>query len=475
MNNPLMMLSLIVIIPFMGMLFTLSSKESSSHFRNNCSNVTIFTLSANICIIWQLFAFLKKTRNMQLIEQFNWLKFPEINLTFAADTASLLMLLAVHIIILGGVIFSRLENVKTKSLMAFTLLFLSMISGLFISNDIFSFFMFFEGMLLPCLMLIGINGNFKKNISLNGFFIYNLIGCMILLVVILWLYQYNGNMTLDQVRKITAKKQWAAFIWSAVTIAFMFRIPIWPFHYFIASINSKIHNSLVFIVLSLLPLSGLYGLYRFWPNYISLEISQYFIWINVIGALTMLFISLIGFSNPDSQYRIFAFITIYYIMYLLGIFSQDKEIFANLGYAIFGFLLIIGSLSVLTAYIYEQGRLNSSISQGFLCRAKRLSLVYSFLIFAAIGFPITAVFTNNFLILSHLMSANIHMGAVMGLALLISALTLISELLKLKTENKECTIGKAEDLPIGQFIFMLVIIFMLLMSFIQPLWFVINS
>ena len=255
----------------------------------------------------------------------------------------------------------------------------------------------------------------------------------------------------------------------------MFRIPIWPFHYFIATINSKIHNSLVFIILSILPLSGLYGLYRFWPNYIPLEISQYFIWINVIGALTMLFISLIGFSNPDSQYRIFALETIYYIIYLLGIFSQNNEISANLGYAVFGFLIIIGSLALLSSYIYEKERLYSSISQGFLCRAKRLSLVYSFLTFAAIGFPISSMFTNNFLILSNLMTANIHMGAIMGLALLIVALTLISELLKLKTENKECSLGKSEDLPVGEFTFMLMIIFMLLMSFIQPLWFVINS
>lgn len=475
MNSPLMMLTLIVIIPFLGMMFTLSAKETYGRFRHNCSNVAIFTILANICVIWQIFAAVKKTNKLQLIEQFQWLEIPDIHLTFAVDTSSLLILLAIHIIILGGIIFSRLENSKEKSLMSLTLLFSSMICGLFISNDIFSFFIFFEGMLLPSLILIGINGNLRKNISLNGFFIYNLIGCLILMIAILWLYKNNGNITLTQFRKITARQSGIPLLWGGLALAFMFRIPIWPFHYFIATINSKIHNSLVFVILSILPLSGLYGLYRFWPNYIPLEISQYFVWINIIGALTMLFISLMGFSNPDSQYRLFAFSTIYYILYLLGIFSQNSDISNNLGYAIFGFLLIIGSLAPLTSYIYVQEHLHSSISQGFLCRAKRLSLVYSFLIFAAIGFPISAMFTNNFLILSNLVTTNIQMGAMIGVALLIAALTLISELLKLKTENKECTLGKAEDLPAGEFAFMLFIIFMLLMSFIQPLWFVINS
>lgn len=472
MNIPLILLVLTIVVPLIGMLFVLSASEGTKHHYHNCSNVAIVSLIANLGIIWQLFALIKKQSTPVIIEKFQWFQSSDIYLSFIADTNSLLMLTSAHIIILGGIIFSRLENNHTKSLMSFTLLFLSMISGLFISNDIFSFFMFFEGMLLPSLMLIGVNGNFKKSISLNGFFIYNLIGCLILLAAILWLYKINGNMTLDQVHKISARRSWAPFLWGILALSFMFRIPVWPFHYFIASVNTRVHNALVFIVVSILPLSGIYGLYRFWPDYIPLEISQYFVWINVIGALTMLFISLIGFSNPDSQYRLFAFITIYYIMYLLGIFSQNVQIRTNLGFAVFGFLLIVGSLEIIISYIYTQETANTSTSQGFLCRAKRLSNIYSFLTFAAIGFPISAMFTNNFLILSHLISTNIHLGTLLALSLIISALTLISELLRLKTDSKECTLGKSEDLPIIYFAFMLLIVFLLLMSFVQPLWFI---
>lgn len=475
MTNPLMMLSLIVIIPFLGMLFVLTSKDDDSNNYHNSSNVAIFTILANIIMIWQIFAFVKTNVGMQLVETINWLKYPEINFVLAVDNMSLLLILAVHIIILSGMVFTRMEKVKQKTMMSFSLMFLSMSTGLFISNDIFSFFIFFEGMLLPLFMLIGMHGLLKKYSLLNGFFIYNFIGCIIFLFGILLLYKYHGTFTFDTFSRLSYKKKYVTLIWGAFAAAFMFRIPIWPFHYFIAAINTKLRNPLVFISVSLLPLSGLYGLYRLWPNYIPLEISQHFIWVNVIGLLTMLFISLIGLVNPDSQYRIFAYSTVYYIMYLLGIFSQNKNIFANLDYALFGFLLVLGGLEVVSSYIYRQEQIYGSTSQGFLCRARRLSLVYSFLVFSAVGFPVSSMFTNNFLIFSQLLSVNIHMGSVLALSWIFVSIAIIAEMLRLKTDSKECLFGKSDDLPKGYFIFMLFIVFMLMMSFIHPLWFVINT
>ena len=187
----------------------------------------------------------------------------------------------------------------------------------------------------------------------------------------------------------------------------------------------------------------------------------------------MLFISLIAFSNPDSHYRVFAYATIYYVMYLLGIFSQNKNVFDNLSYALFGFLLVLGGIVAVCSYIYHQEQKFASTSQGFLCRARRLSLIYSFLVFSAIGFPVSSMFTNNFLILSELLSVNIHLGAVLAVSWIIVSISLIMEMLRLKTDSKECQFGKSEDLPKLHFIFMLVVVFMLLMSFIHPWWFVI--
>lgn len=476
MSNPFAILSLIVCIPFLGMLFVLTAKENPEQPSHNSSNVAIFTIIANLVMIWRVFMLVdEKQLHLQLFEKFNWLSVPDINLVFAVDNLSLLMILAVHLVILMGIVAVRSAAENQKSLMVFTLLFLSMSTGLFVSADIFSFFIFFEAMLLPLFMLIGMFGGLKKPERIGGFFLYNLIGIFILFIGILLIYKYYGSLTLDKSYKILWKKNCGWYIWGALALGFIWRIPVWPFHYWISSITSKIHNPLVFIASSILPLSGIYGLIRFWPRYVPLEVSQYFVWLNVIGTVTMLFISLIGFINKEAQYKVFAFVTVYYIMYLLGVFSQDKLILLNIGYALFGFLIVFSALEVLSAYIYRQEQQHETGSSGFLCRAKRLSLLYSFLTFAAAGFPVSAMFTNNFLILSQLLSTNIQMGFILMLSCIIAAAALIAEMFRLKTDNKECMLGKSEDLSFGYFIFMMFIVFMLLMSFIRPLWFVINE
>ena len=475
MTDPFAILTLIVCVPFLGMLFVLTSKEDSLSRTHNGSNVAVFTIIANLVLIWRVFMLIDADKpHLQLFEKFNWLPVPDINLVFAVDNLSLLMILAVHLVILTGIIFSRSEPARQKSTMVFTLLFLSMSTGLFVAADIFSFFIFFEAVLLPLFMLIGLSGGLKKTERTDGFLLYNLIGALVLFVGILLIYKAYGSLTLDKAPKILWKKHHGYWIFGTLAFGFISRIPVWPFHYWIASISSKIKNPLVFVASAVLPLSGIYGLIRFWPRYIPLEVSQYFVWVNVIGTVTMLFIGLIGLSNKESQYKIFAYVTVGYIMYLLGIFSQNKQIVANIGYALFGFLIIAGALESLSAYIRSKSDSQDTTDEGFLCRAKRLSLVYSFITVAAIGFPVSAVFTNNFLILSTLLAGNIQMGMVLIVSFLIVAGSLIEEMFRLKTESKDCALGKSDDLPAGEFVFMLFIMFVLLMSFIRPLWFVVG-
>jgi len=476
MNNPFAVLSMLVCIPFLGMLFVLTAKQNNEKEQNNYVNVAIFTVVANIVLLWRIFMLIdEKSAKLQLFEKFAWLNAPEINLMFAVDNTSLMIILALHLAVLTGIVFVRPLVEKTKALMVFTLMFLGFSTGLFVAADIFSFFIFFEAILLPLFMLIGMYGGSKRHERHGRFFLYNLLGTLALFAAVLLIYKFYGSLKLNETSNILWNTNYGWFIWAALLSGFLSRIPIWPFHYWISSIVSNIRNPLVFILSSVLPLSGLYGILRFWPDNIPNVVSQYFVWINIIGVVTMLFISLVSFINKDAQYKIFAFVSVYYIMYLIGIFSQNQTIVGHLGYALFGFLVVFGAYAVLVGYIHHQEELHEANSVGFLCKAKRLSLVYSFLTFAAIGFPVSAMFTNNFLIFSELLDEQIHLGMILMVAIIVVAATLLSEMFRLKTDVRECMLTKAEDISSGYFVYMLFIVFMLLMSFLKPLWFVISE
>ena len=477
MNSPFALLSLIIAIPFFGLLFALTAKdeENDEIGGRNAFYVCVFSIMANILLIWRIFMVIdEKKQTVQLFEHFSWLQSPKIDITFGVDTFALILILAVHIAVLIGVIGVRSNIYKQKSLMIFTLLFLSMITGFFVSADIFSFYIFFEAMLLPLYMLIGMFGEVRKQSVVNRFFLYNFLGAIILFAVTMYIYKHHGSVTLEKLAKLRVSKEIEFYVWAAVFVSFLSRIPIWPFHYWISSVSSGIRNPLVFIISSLLPLTGIYGFIRFLPDKSSLPVELYGTWINIIGIITMMFISLIGLINKDSQYKLFAYVTVYYIMYLIGALTTDALILMNIGFSVFSFLIIFAGMSVLSGYIYRKQESYQTNEHGFLCRVPRLSFIYSYLTIAAIGMPLSAVFINNFLILSKLLESNIRMGMLLIGTLFLVGATLLQELYKLKLSNAECPISSNDDISKKMFYFMLFVIFILLMSFIRPLWFVVG-
>ncbi len=473
MANPFALLSLIIAIPFFGMLFVLTSKDEKGR---NAFNVCVFSLLANVVMIFRIFMLInEESRSLQLIERFDWLSTPKISIVLGVDTFSLILILAVHLAILIGLVGVRNNCFKQKTLMVFTLLFLSMITGFFVAADIFSFYIFFEGMLLPLFMIIGIFGMVKKQNTVFRFFLYNFGGALILFAAAVLIYQKCGSVMLRELPGIKLPQPLSYYVWGAIFVSFLSRIPIWPFHYWISSITAGIRNPLAFIVTALMPLTALYGFIRFLPSHFSMSVDVWVIWINIIGVITMLFIALIGFINKEYQYKIFAYTTVYYIMYMTGIFMRDELILLNIGYSLFGFILIVASLEVLSGYISEKESEYNILGYGFLCRVPKLSFVYSFFILAALGMPLSAVFVNNFLILSKLLSSNIKLGMVLMGALALVGAALLQEMYKYKIDNSECPVRRKDDISVSCFVFMLAIVFISIMSFIKPLWFVIDE
>lgn len=477
MNSPFALLSLIIAIPFFGLLFALTAKDDNNDGAagRNAFNVCVFSILANIILIWRIFMIIdEKKQTVQLFEHFSWLSSPKIDITFGVDIFALILILAVHLAVLIGVAGVRSNTYKQKTLMIFTLLFLSMITGFFVAADIFSFYIFFEAMLLPLFMLTGMFGEIRKQGVVQRFFLYNFLGAIILFAATMFIYKLYGSVTLENLRHLRIAKDIQYYLWAAVFISFLSRIPIWPFHYWISSVNSGIHNPLVFIINSLMPLTGIYGFIRFLPDHASLPVALYSSWINIIGIITMLFISLIGLINKDSQYKLFAYITVYYIMYLIGVFTTDTLILLNIGFSIFSFLIIFSGLEILSGYIFHKQENYQINETGFLCSVRRLSFAYSYLTIAAIGMPLSAVFINNFLILSKLLESNIRMGMLLIGTLFLVGASLLQELYKLKLNNPECPITANDDISKKMFAFLFFIMFILLMSFIRPLWFVVG-
>lgn len=474
MENALTILSAIIAVPFIGFLFVLTAKDDENTRGRNALSVALLALIANVFLIWRISTQLdlKKT-GLQLMEKYHWLESPHINIVFGVDLFSLLLILALHLAVIIGIIGAGKRAAQTKSLMVWTLLFVSMITGLLVSADIFSFYIFFEAMLLPLFMLIGMFGEIKKQAGIFRFFIYNFLGAVFLFIATVITYHHeNHSVALDYVSRIRFSPHLEMFVWGAIFVSFLSRIPIWPFHYWISSINATVRNPLVFIIANLVPLTGVYGFIRFFPRTVPDSVHYFLTVLEIISIISMLFIALIGLINKDIQYKLFSYMTVYYIMFMLGALLPTDTILLNIGFSLFAFLIIIALLEVLTIYIEDEQNDKEVNAHGIFCSVPRLSFIYSFLVLAAVGFPLSSLFLNNFVILSHLFSYNLRAGILIMLSIVIVAAAILQELYVFKDESRitpdsVCIL----DLPVSAFFWLLAVAAVLLVTFINPLWF----
>lgn len=473
MNISQHLLATIIIVPFLGFLFALISQTGEKSARHNVVAVAEFTVITNVILLWrQLTQLDLNQKGLQFLSQYQWTEIPPINLAFGVDIFSLMIALAIHLILLISLPFAK-NTEHPKILVSLSLLMLSMLMGFLLSADIFSFYIFFTAILIPAFILIGTTGEIRKSRWVFRFFIYNFIGSIILFVVICALYRYHGQeeaILLNNVAQFRLPRAYEYWIWGGIFIALLSRIPIWPFHYWIASISGAVQNPIVFLLINLIPLTGVYGLIRFCPKAVPESVSYLLTGLEVVAAISMLFIAMIGLINKDSRYKLFSFITVYYIMFLLGALLPTNRLLLNIGYSIFAFLVIISVLEVLAAHIYyEQQKYDLNI-YGILCHAPRLSLLYSFFTLAAVGFPLSALFINNFVILSYLFSYNFNLGLLIIVSVIISSASLLKELYVLK-DNRYIQPGSVciADMSHRSFLGLGFIALLLLVSFYNPL------
>ena len=193
MENIASLVNAIVAVPLLGMLFAALSREGGRGRVSNVLSVGIFTVLSNLVVLWRTALQMDVGKDgWKTVESFAWTQNPKIELVFGIDVFSLMLIAAVHLAVLLGMVGIRHNTYRQKALIVFALMFLSMISGYFLASDLFSFYIFFEALLLPLFMMVGIFGDVRKQQVLYRFFLYNLLGAVFLFVALVVLYNHEN-------------------------------------------------------------------------------------------------------------------------------------------------------------------------------------------------------------------------------------------------------------------------------------------
>src|SRR5215831_940720 len=376
---------------------------------------TAFTVPPVLLSIWLLLRF-DPNAGFQFVQRGDWIPAYHIQYFVAVDGLSITMVVLTALLSFLCMIASFGIEKAVKGYFALFLLLETGMLGTFVALDFFLFYVFWELMLLPMYFLIGIWGGPRREYAAIKFFLYTLLGSVLMLVVMLYLY-FTPDFSFDLTKLATTAKHFSAdpvlfgltmpqLLWIGLFINFAVKIPAFPFHTWLPDAHVEAPTAISVILAGVLLKMGTYGILRI--NYpllpeATFQLAPYFLgalgaWNIVYGALCALAQC---FIEPKDMKKLVAYSSISHMGYvMLGMASFTPQGINGAVLQMFNHGTITAMLFLLVGVIYDRAHHRDINGFGGLASIMPLYTgVTGFAFFAAMGLPGLSAFISEVLVL----------------------------------------------------------------------------
>tara|TARA_B100001741_G_C16538547_1_gene593187 strand:- start:583 stop:2070 length:1488 start_codon:yes stop_codon:yes gene_type:complete len=415
-------ISSLILLPTLGAIFLFFSKS-----KNN-TNVTskylaLFVSSANFVLslyLWYLFD--SSTSEFQFLEDRSWIK-GFINYKVGVDGISILfIILTTFIAPLCVVSVNNTIKTRLKDFLIAILIMESLMIGVFCSLDLVVFYLFFEAGLIPMFLIIGIWGGVKRVYSAFKFFLYTLLGSVLMLIAIISIYWITGTTDVVYLYNIGIDAKYQNLLWLAFFSSFAVKTPMWPVHTWLpdAHVEAPTAGS-VLLAAILLKMAG-YGFIRFSVGLFPIA-SEYFIpLIYILSLVAIIYTSLVALMQEDMK-KLIAYSSVAHMGFVtLGIFTFTQQGLEGSIYQMISHGLISAALFFSVGVIYERmhTRLINNYS-GLVSVMPKYAIFLMIFTLGAIGLPGTTGFVGEFLILIGAFKKNFLVATIASLGVILCA------------------------------------------------------
>ena len=425
MNFPI--LSAIIFIPLIGALFILAINGPQKIIEKNSKYVAIFSSSANFFIsLFLWYSFDTTTADFQFIEKKNWID-GFINFQLGVDGISILFILLTTFIA-PVCIFSGIQSIKfkIKEFLIAILVMETLMLGVFCSLDLVIFYLFFEGGLIPMFLIIGIWGGPKRVYSAFKFFLFTLLGSVLMLIAIISIYWISGTTDVIQLLNTRIPQEYQYLLWLAFFSSFAVKLPMWPFHTWLpdAHVEAPTAGSVILAAI-LLKMAG-YGFIRFSLGLFPIASDFFAPLVFALSVIAIIYTSLVALMQDDMK-KLIAYSSVAHMGFVtIGIFSITKQGLEGGIIQMLSHGLISAALFICVGVVYDRihSRMISTYG-GLVNIMPKYAFVFMVFTLAALGLPGTSGFIGEFLILVGIFQINILVTVLASLGVILAAVYML--------------------------------------------------
>ena len=421
MNFPI--LSAIVFIPIIGAFFIFLIRGNQKNVEKNSKNVAIFTSVANFSLsLFLWYSFDSSISDFQFLEEKNWID-GFIKFQLGIDGISILFILLTTFIapicILSGI---QSIKFKIKEFLIAILVMETLMLGVFCSLDLIVFYLFFEGGLIPMFLIIGIWGGPKRVYSAFKFFLYTLLGSVLMLVAIISIYWITGTTNVIELLEIKILPEYQYLLWLAFFSSFAVKLPMWPVHTWLpdAHVEAPTAGSVILAAI-LLKMAG-YGFMRFSLGLFPIASDYFTPLIYFLSVIAIIYTSLVALMQDDMK-KLIAYSSVAHMGFVtIGIFSLTKQGLEGSIIQMLSHGLISAALFLCVGVVYDRhhSRMISSYG-GLVDIMPKYAIIFMIFTLAALGLPGTSGFVGEFLVLVGVFQKNILVAVLASLGVILAA------------------------------------------------------
>ncbi|MEP9371697.1 NADH-quinone oxidoreductase subunit M [Mesorhizobium sp. KR1-2] len=416
-------LSTVTFLPLVGAFLILLIREDSEAARRNIRNVALLTTAFTFFLsifIWTGFDY--SNPGFQMVEQANWIG-GGISYHMGVDGISMLFVILTTFLMPIAILASW-DSIQTrvKAYMIAFLILETLMIGVFCALDLVLFYVFFEGGLIPMFIIIGVWGGKRRVYASFKFFLYTLLGSVLMLLAIMAMYWDAGTTDIPTLLAHHFPASMQTWLWLAFFASFAVKMPMWPVHTWLPDAHVEAPTAGSVILAAILLKMGGYGFLRFSLPMFP-DASLYFQpLVFALSVIAIIYTSLVALMQEDMK-KLIAYSSVAHMGFVtMGIFAMNTQGIQGSLFQMLSHGLVSGALFLCVGVVYDRMHTREISAYGGLVNNMPKYAV-AFLIFtmANVGLPGTSGFVGEFLTLIGAFRANTWVALFAATGVILSA------------------------------------------------------